>query len=159
MTAMNVLSVATMLRTMLNLRTSVRTIIKRRMTMKQYNIYDKVFKCQFRLYINCTYTRFIKAVTPYFDDMSIFDEWCEDAPALCVDTPDGGIIILVQEFDYNNPEHIATLTHECVHAAQKRLWEMCGVPVQDMETPAYYVGYLVNEFLTKIKADMARSTR
>ena len=124
--------------------------------MKKYDIYDKVFKCQYRLYINCTYKQFVKAVTPYVHDSAVFDD-DEDNPALCIDTPDGGIIMMVQEFDYDNPVSIASLVHECVHATQRRLYEMCGVPVQDLETPAYYVGYLVNEFLTKIKADMSRS--
>ena len=123
--------------------------------MKKYDIYDKVFKCQYRLYINCTYRQFVKAVTPYVQDTSIFDD-DEDTPALCVDTPDGGIIMMVQEFDYNNPESISSLVHECVHAMQHRLHNMCGVPIQDLETTAYYVGYLVNEFLTKIKADTTR---
>jgi hypothetical protein len=124
--------------------------------MKKYDIYDKVFKCEYRLYINCTYKQFVKAVTPYVHDLSVFDDYCEDAPALCVDTPEGGIIMMVQEFDYDNPDSITSLVHECVHAMQRRLYEMCGVPVQDLETPAYYVGYLVNEFLTKIKADNDR---
>lgn len=125
--------------------------------MKKYDVYDKVFKCSYRLYINGTFKQFVKAASQYVGEEA-FDE-IEDAPALCVTTADGGIILYVQEFDYDNPESISSLAHECVHACQGRLLEACGVPWQDKETPAYYVGFLMLEFLSKLKNDKHTPTR
>jgi hypothetical protein len=91
-------------------------------------------------------------MSKYLDDISILDG-IENTEGMCVTGLNGGgMAIYVREFDINSPKSIATLVHECVHITQRRVWQECGVDCRALEATAYHIGWLVEGFLTKIRA-------
>lgn len=124
--------------------------------MPKYTLRDSLYNCDYRLYVNITCDRFISIMEKYLDDTSIL-EGVENVEGMCVTGVNGGgMVIYIREFDIDNPHHIATLVHECMHVTQRRLWRDCGIDSEDLEATAYHVSWLVDGFLSKIRASTRR---
>ena len=115
-----------------------------------YKVFDPVFKCEFRLFCNGSGKEFLSAIKPYIADLSQFED-CESYPGITAICDSGAICIYMPNLNHDDPRHIGILAHECVHAMQRRVWERCGVKENEWEVSAYYVEFLLTEFLNKIK--------
>lgn len=66
----------------------------------------------------------------------------------------GAVAVWMPEFDMGNPQHIATLAHELLHAVHIRLYHKCNVEywLGSAESAPYYLEFLMLGFLEQIKA-------
>ena len=126
--------------------------------IQHYTVKDRMFKCEYQLYCNGSAKEFTNAVKPYFADLSRFNN-CDNVAGLTVVSDNGSIIIYMPTFNTVKINDIGTLTHECVHAMQLRLWEKCGVSETEWEVASYFVEFLVTGFLNEINKKKAVKRR
>lgn len=105
--------------------------------MKVEEVKEPIFNQRFLLYTECEFEWFYKAVTgEKFDgDSSVFR-------GHCINTERAEICIWVKD-----RKDIPTLAHELLHATQFALFERCWVNHKEAEAPAYYLEFLMREFL------------
>lgn len=91
--------------------------------MQIYKVYDKVFRCEFQLFIGELedFKKAISRMEGYPGDDQI-------VPALgyTIDLS-GAVAIWLPEFSMENPQNVAALAHELLHAVHIRLYRKCDV--------------------------------
>ena len=118
--------------------------------MQIYKVYDKVFRCEFQLFIGELedFKKAISRMEGYPGDDQI-------VPALgyTIDLS-GAVAIWLPEFSMENPQNVAALAHELLHAVHIRLYHKCDVEywLGSAETAPYYLEFLMRGFLEQIKA-------
>jgi len=87
------------------------------------------------------------------DEMSALLEMGIASGKTVMDSDSGAVVIRLQRFRRGNPDDVADLVHECVHAATM-LFARVGFPLEAPtdEPLAYYVGFLVRTSLRKLNA-------
>ena len=117
--------------------------------MKVYKLIDKVYRCEFRLYIG-ELEEFKNAIRKH--DGYPGDDKIGPALAWTVSLS-GAIGIWLPKLSMDSPSDIATLTHEFFHAMHFRLYHKCDVEywLGAAEPAAYYMDFLMNGFLSQIK--------
>lgn len=116
--------------------------------MQTYKIFDRVFRCEFRLFIG-ELEEFKAAIRkmdgyPGDDALTPAQGWTVDLT--------GAIAVWLPEFSMDNPQNIATLAHELLHAVHYRLYHRCDVEywLGSAETAPYYLEFLMRGFLEQI---------
>lgn len=115
--------------------------------IRMFELYDPIFRCEFRLYIGNIEE--FKAAVRDIDGYPGDDEFIP-SKGDCVCFSAGAIAIRIEDLELSNPEHIATLAHECLHAVQIRL-NTCSINKKEKEAPAYYLEFLISGFLKQLK--------
>ena len=118
-------------------------------TAKEYHIFDLVYRINIVLVVGCreASTKLIKEIYEVDFDLNID----EGAPGY-TEMLNGNIFVWLGKFD-NTPDSYSNFTHEMFHAMTYAL-DSRGVKfsVHNDEPHAYYLGFLIREFLTKLKA-------
>ena len=118
--------------------------------MQTYKIFDPVFRCEFRLFIGELeeFKAAIRKMDGYPGDDAL-------TPALgwTVNLA-GAIAVWMPEFSVDNPQNVATLAHELLHAVHCRLYYGCDVEywLGSAETAPYYLEFLMRGFLEQIRS-------
>ena len=107
--------------------------------MKVEEVKEPIFNQRFLLYTECDFDTFYRTVTgeKFEGDSTLFR-------GHCINTQYAETCIWVKD-----RKDIPTLAHELLHATQFALFERCWVNHKEAETPAYYLGFLMREFLEK----------
>ena len=104
-------------------------------------VHDPIFRQKFLLYCNYDFKTFYKEVTG--EDYSGNDGVLS---GYCINTENAEICIWLNDYTY-----IPALAHELQHAMQYALYERCFVDRREAELPAYYMEFLMSEFLKSYK--------
>ncbi len=118
-------------------------------TAKEYHVFDLVYRINIVLVVGCRKesSKLIKQVYEVNLDLDID----ENAPGY-TEMIEGDIYVWLEKFN-DIPDSYSDFVHEMFHAMTYVL-DSRGVKfsVHNDEPHAYYLGFLIREFLTKLKA-------
>lgn len=103
-------------------------------------IHDPIFKQTFLVYCNYSFDAFHKEVLN--KDYNGENGVCDVLDGYCINTDNAEICIWLK--DHTN---IPAIIHELQHAMQYALYDRCFVDSREYELPAYYMEFLIREFL------------
>lgn len=100
-------------------------------------IYDPIFRQTFLIFCNYSFQTFHKEVLneEYKGNVNVLDGYC-------INTDSAEICVWLNDY-----KSIPTLVHELQHAMTFALYDRCFVDRREAELPAFYMEFLISEFL------------
>lgn len=122
------------------------------MKNKNYiEVYDPIFGGCFRLFSGAeSVNDFLNQKHINKEDRLAFEETIQNLSGLTHNGKSDGISIWIRNTDLT-ADTISVLAHEVNHATQFHLFDNCNIDYREVETPSYYIQFLMYNFLEKLR--------